>query len=348
MAKDIGVGIIGIGMGLTLAAINRDPDSRLEVRGLCATRPDRLEAAARKWGIGYVTTDYRELIARPDVDVVGVYSPDHLHFEHARAALEAGKHVVCTKPLVTRLEDAVELVRLVDHSGLKLLVGQTMRFDPQFATAKRMVEDGDLGEIAWAEAHYVHDLRHVLPRTPWRLTSPQDLMYGGASHPVDLLRWFFGSVRTVHALASKGRIMPDYPLPDNFLLNLEFEGGPIARVLGSYGVVHPPLPMMGLGLYGDRGSLQADFTDQRGGQVRYVLDKVETLPVATLAFEPEREGAYGHGQTVLRYLRHFEECLVAGKEPSPSVRDGARSVATCAAAWESVRTGKVAAVFDDF
>lgn len=348
MAKDIGIGVIGIGMGLTLAAINREPDSRMVVRGLCATRRDRLEAAAREWGIDFVTTDYRELIARPDVDVVGIYSPDHLHVEHALAALKAGKHVICTKPMVTRVEDAAELVRLVDRTGLKLLVGQTMRFDPQFATAKRMLDDGDLGTIAWAEAHYVHDLRHVLPLTPWRLTAPQDLMYGGVSHPVDLLRWFFGNVKTVHALGSKGHIMPNYPLMDNFLLNLQFESGLIARVLGSYGVVHPPMPMMGLGLYGDRGSLQADFTDQKGGQVRYVLDKVETRPVATMSFEPEREGAYGHGRTVLRYLRHFEECLLSDKEPSPGVRDGARSVATCAAAWESIKTGQVVSVFNDF
>jgi predicted dehydrogenase len=348
MAKDIGIGVIGIGMGLSLAAINHDPASRLEVRALCASRRERVEAAAREVGAGFATTDYRELIARPDVDVVGVYSPDHLHFEHARAALEAGKDVICTKPMVTRVEDAAALVRLVERSGRKLLVGQTMRFDPQFATAKRMVADGDLGEIAWAEAHYVHDLRHVLPHTPWRLTAPQDLMYGGVSHPIDLLSWFFGPVRTVHALASKGRIMPDYPLPDNFLLNLEFERGPIARVLGAYGVVHPPLPMMGLGLYGDRGSLWADFTDQRGGRVQYVLDKVETLPVATMTFEPEREGAYGHGQTVMRYLQHFEACLQSGGEPSPGVRDGARSVATCAAAWASIRTGKAVTVAADF
>jgi predicted dehydrogenase len=348
MTKSVGVGVIGIGMGLTLAAVNRDPQSRLEVRGLCATRRDRLEAAAREWGIGYVTTDYRALIARPDVDVVGVFSPDHLHYEHARAALEAGKHVICTKPMVTRLEDAAGLVGLVDRTGLKLLVGQTMRFDPQFATARRMVADGDLGEITFAEAHYVHDLRHVLPLTPWRLTAPQDLMFGGVSHPVDLLSWFFGPVRSVHALGRKGGTMPDYPLPDNFLLNLQFESGLIARALGAYGVVHPPLPMMGLGVYGDRGSLQADFTDQRGGSLRYVLDKVETLPVATMAFEPEREGAYGHGQTVLRYLQHFEDCLIHDRAPSPGVRDGAGSVATCAAAWESVTTGRVVPVRNDF
>lgn len=348
MAKDIGIGVIGIGMGLTLCPLNRDAKSRLEVRGLCATRPERLATAAGEWGIGYTTTDYREMIRRPDIDVIGVYSPDHLHTDHVLAALQAGKHVVCTKPMVTRVEDAAAIVRLVDRTGLKLLVGQTMRFDSQFVTARRLRDDGDLGDISMAEAHYVHDIRHVWELTPWRLQAPQDFMYGGVSHPVDLLRWFFGDVDEVHALGRKGHVTPEYPLMDNFLLNLKFKNGTIARVLGAYGVVHPPLSMMGLRLYGTKGSLSADFTDQQGGPVKLVLDKVPTHPVAVMDFPPELEGAYGHGPNVLRYMRHFEECLTEGKEPSPNALDGAKSIAVCSAAWESIHTGQVVKVRNEF
>ncbi len=87
--------------------------------------------------------------------MIGVYSPDHLHARHALAALEAGKHVICTKPMCTSVEDAEALVRKVDETGLTVLVGQTMRFDPEFAAAKRFFDDGELGEILFAEAHYV-------------------------------------------------------------------------------------------------------------------------------------------------------------------------------------------------
>jgi predicted dehydrogenase len=348
VAKDIGIGVIGIGMGLALCPLNRDPNARLEVRGLCATRPDRLAAAAREWGIGFTTTDYRELLRRPDIDAVGVYSPDHLHAEHVLAALRAGKHVVCTKPLVTRVEDAAAIVRLVDQTGLKLLVGQTMRFDSQFVAAHRLWADGDLGDIVFAEAHYVHDLRGIWELTPWRLQAPQDFMFGGVSHPVDLLRWFFGDVDAVHALGRRGNLTPEYPLIDNFLLNLTFKDGVIARVLGAYGVVHPPLPMMGLRLYGTKGSLSAEFTDQQGGPVKLVSDKVPQHPVAVMDFPPELEGAYGHGPNVLRYMRHFEECLTQNREPSPNARDGAKSIAVCAAAWESIRSGSVVQVRNEF
>jgi predicted dehydrogenase len=346
--KGIGIGVIGIGMGANLLPINQQPASRMEVRGLCSATPEKVERLARRWGIDFWTTDYRALIARDDIDVIAVFSPDHQHAEQASAALRAGKHVICTKPMCTSVEDAAALVRLVDETGLKFLVGQTMRFDPEFSGAKRLYDDGDLGEIIFAEAHYVHDARGFFPLTPWRLQAPQDLMFGGASHPIDLLRWFLGDVEEVHAYGRKGNLTPEYPYEDNYLINLKFKNGAVARVLAAYGLVEPPMPMMGLGLYGTKASLQADFTDQQAGHIKLVYDKIERRPTATLVFPPEIEGTLGHGAGVMRYLQHFEQCLARDETPSPSVRDGAKSVAVCAAAWESIRKGGVVKVRSEF
>jgi predicted dehydrogenase len=346
--KDIGIGVIGIGMGANVLSVNRNPLSRFEVKGVCSQTESKSKALAEAWNIPFWTGDYRKLIARDDIQVVGVYSPDHLHAEHAIAALQAGKHVICTKPMCTRLEDAVELVRLVNKTGLKFLMGQTMRFDREFSGAKRMLDDGDLGEIIFAEAHYVHDARTFFPLTPWRLRAPQDLMYGGACHPIDLLRWFLGEVEEVHAYARKGNLTPEYPFEDNYLINLKFKNGAIARVLAAYGLVEPPMPMMGLGLYGTKASLISDFTDKQVGHIKVVFDKLDGRPVAEMTFPPETEGTLGHGAGVMRYLQHFEECLNEDKTPSPSVHDGARSIAACAAAWESIRQGGVVKVQGDF
>lgn len=345
--KDIGIGVIGIGMGANLLFINRDPTSRLVVRAVCSPTEAKVRRLAETWDLPFWTTDYRRLLERPDIDVIGVYSPDHLHAEHAAAALEAGKHVICTKPMCTSVEDAARLVRLVDQTGLKFLVGQTMRFDPEFASAKRLYDDGDLGDIIFAEAHYVHDARTFFPLTPWRVTAPQDLLYGGASHPIDLLRWFLGDVEEVHAYGRKGNLTPEYPFEDNYLINLKFANGVVARVLGAYGLVHPPMPMMGLGLYGTKASLQADFTDQQAGHLKIVFDKLGAQP-AVMTFPPETEGTLGHGAGVMRYLKHFEACLVEGATPSPGVRDGAKSVAACSAAWQSIRQGGVVKVRNEF
>lgn len=346
--KDIGVGVIGIGMGATLLLLNQDPASRFEVRALCSPSAEKVRWKAEAAHIAAWTTDYRELIARDDIQVVGVFSPDHLHAEHAAAALRAGKHVVCTKPMVTRVEDAVELVQLVEQTKLKFIVGQTMRFDRQFVAAKRLFDDGDLGEIIFAEAHYVHDARTFFPKSPWRMNSPQDLMYGGASHPIDLLRWFLGDVEEVHAYGRKGNLIPEYPYEDNYLIQLKFRSGAIARVLAAYGVVEPPMPMMGLSLYGSRGSLTADFSDQQTGGLRLSLDKLAGCPPAVMKFDAETTGTLGHGAGVMRYMQQFQHALEQDTTPSPSVHEGAKTIAVCAAAWESIRQGGVVKVRADF
>jgi predicted dehydrogenase len=156
-------------------------------------------------------------------------------------------------------------------------------------------------------------------------------------------------VDSVHGVAVKGNMTKEYPFEDNFFLNMRFKSGVIGRVSGLYGIVHPPTPMMQFGIYGTKGSLQAEFTDNEPGQVRVVLDKLPAHKPMVSLFEAERDpSVYGHGATVKRYMRHFQECLDKDREPSPGVVDGAKSVAVGVAAWESIRKGKVAKAFNDF
>jgi len=348
----IRLGVIGMGpsnMASTLALLQDVPDLRFRLRAVCTRRPEVLEECQRKFDVPFATTNAQELASHPDVDVVCIFSPDHLHAEHSAAALKNGKHVVCTKPMVTRLEDARRLVKSVREKGVKFLVGQTMRFDRQFLLAKQLLDKGELGELVAIESYYVHDMRPVYQLTPWRLHAPQDLMFGGCVHCLDVLRAFGGEIQSVHALARKGNLKPEYPLPDNFFLNLEFASGVIGRVSGLYGIVHPPLPMMQFGIYGTQGSLQAEFTDNEPGEIRVVLDKTAGHRSAVIPFEPERDrSAYGHGATVLRYMRHFQECLDHDRQPSPGVEDGAKSVAVGVAAWESIRSGQAIGVCNEF
>ncbi|RIK43095.1 MAG: hypothetical protein DCC55_06830 [Chloroflexi bacterium] len=324
--KNIGVGVIGLGMGKNMLAVNQDGDSRLVVRGLCDTDAARLRQTQREHDVAFATTDYRELVERPEIQVVGIYSPDHLHMVHIEAAARAGKHIICTKPMVVSPDEAARTVQLVREHGIKFMVGQTCRFTPAFVAAKKLYDDGDLGRPLFAEAHYVHDMRPVLDRTPWRHEQTQDLLYGGACHPIDLLRWFFGDVDEIFVYASHSGIDLRYPKQDNFLINLKFANGVIARVLAVFGLVEPPLPMLGLGIYGDKGSIVND---------QLVLDKVPGQPVMKLTFGKES----GHGREVWRYMRHFEQCLLEDRQPLINELEGAQVIATAAACWESIHTG---------
>ena len=348
----IRLGIIGMGlnnMASTLALLKNEPDLCYRISAICTVPQETVDQCMTAFDVSFGTTDYRELVGRDDVDVVCVYSPDHLHAEHCIAALEAGKHVICTKPMVTDLEDARKLVSLTRKKNVKFLVGQTMRFDNQFKAAKKMFDDGDLGDLIALESFYLHDMRPVFDATPWRLTIPQDFMFGGCVHSIDVIRAFGGDIETVHAFGNKGGLTKKYPMQDNFFINVKFKSGVIGRVSGLYGIVHPPTPMMQFGIYARKGSLQAEFTDNEPGEIRVVLDNDPDKRPQITGFEPERDlSAYGHGATVVRYMRHFQDCLDNDTEPSPSVLDGAKSVAAGVAAWESIKTGQVVKVFDKF
>lgn len=355
--KDIGIGVAGTGLGAALLEINRREDSRLQVRAIY--EPDRQRQhqryqvgksaaeLAQDFGVRRVTDDYAALLADPAIDIVAVFSPCPLHFEQVRAALRAGKHVIVTKPMAVSLDEARRLVELVDQTGLKLLVAQSMRWNSMFQAIHELCVGGKLGDIQLAEAYYMHDLRSVLDVSPWRYQMPQDYMYGGVCHPVDLLRWMLGEVDEVFCYGTHGVLDPRYPAdkPNDFLINLKYRSGVIARVMGAFDLVHPPALWsrsfhgVGIGLYGTKASL---FNDRVVYEYRGKGEPREE-PVEPLG------GHYDHAGEIIGFLRHFEQCLVNDEEPLVGVSDGAQIVAICHACWESIATGlpvKVTREFD--
>ena len=125
--KSYKVGVIGTGMGSTVLEVNKFSDIRLEVIGICSKSINRAESYKSLFDLKYAFDDYKRLLEVDEIDIIAVFSPDHLHAEHCLAALNAGKHIICTKPLVNSLGDAKEIVRLVKEKDLKFLTGQAMR-----------------------------------------------------------------------------------------------------------------------------------------------------------------------------------------------------------------------------
>ena len=339
MDKTIGIGVIGVGMGADLLYLNEDATSRFAVRGICAVTASKVERIAKENDVPFWTTDYRRLIGREDIQVIAVFSPDHLHARQCIDALNADKHVVVTKPMVTSLEDAVEITRIAERKNLKFLVGETCRWYTSFLAVRKFYDDGDLGSLIFAEGHYVHEIKDFFQQTTWRLTAPQDFMYGGVCHPLDSLVWFLGDVDEVHCYANRGNLSA-YPIEDNFLLNVKFRNGIMARVLGAYGVIQPPMPMMGLTLYGSQASATATFEDFLPSQVRVVFDKLDRNEPAIIDYPADLKGAYGQGDAVRRYMQHFEDCIVNDKTPLEDGREGTKTIAALSAAWDSARTGR--------
>jgi predicted dehydrogenase len=342
----IGLGVVGAG-NIAVACLRAAgaAESAFRVRALCALEAGALERTARRFDVPWTTRVFDELLARPDVDAVAIYSPDDLHFPMIRDALLAGKDVLVTKPMVVSSDEAAQVLALERRTGRTVLVGETSRYDARAVAARRLVADGDLGRLIWGSTHYVHDMRPVFDRTPWRYQEPgaKDFPIGSMCHPIALITMFFGDVAEVSAFGINGGMDARYPAEreDTYLVNLRFRSGAIGRVLGAYGLVHPPLPMESLSLFGTKGSL-VDY--------ELVLDRLPGHPVVTLDYRTE--GGYdGHGGQIRRYLEEFARCIREGAAGAPSSSpaiDGAKTVAVGEAIKESVRSNRPVAPRTEF
>src|SRR5207245_7588181 len=113
----------------------------------CCLREHQLERVRHDCPDLFYTTSYDDMLARPDVDIVAIYTPDEYHGEHIVKAFEAGKHVICTKPLVNSFEGARRILDASRRTGGKLLVGQSTRFFESFQRQRRDFERGDFGTL---------------------------------------------------------------------------------------------------------------------------------------------------------------------------------------------------------
>ena len=331
------IGVVGLGHGETLIGANSS-NLPLEVSSLCDINEDLVESTMAKHGIAKGTSNYEEFVSDPDIDIVGIYTPGPLHCNQIIQALDNGKHVMVTKSMVYTLEEAEKVIKAVEKSGKVLLVTQTMRGRFDFMEAKRACKSGAIGELFMAEAHYVHDLRPVYARSPWRVDMPQDLLLGGACHPIDLLRWFMGDIDEVHCYGLKSGISKDYPKEDTFVINTKFVGGKIGRIANYLGVIHPDgVPMNSLSVYGTKGTIIDN---------KLTLDGDECLPSMskTTLFPP----GSGHFGEMLVMLQHMADCVIEGVKPWVGAKEGARVVSTALSCWESMKINNSVKVRNEF
>ncbi|MHB0858216.1 MAG: Gfo/Idh/MocA family protein [Anaerolineae bacterium] len=327
------VAVVGLGIGRRhIRSFQALPE--VEVAAIGGRQREAVAGAMAKFGIPTGYTAYEDLLAHKDVDAVVLCTPDRLHAAQCLAALEAGKHVLCEKPLATTPEDAQRIVQRARETGLCLMVGHNYRFEAPFAHLKARLAQGAVGEPFYAESRYVQDLYDMAsqPADSWRLADPQDFVLGGAIHNVDLLRWTLGEVEEVHAYAT-GR-MPFYPLPDSYVINLRFAGDRIGRVLLLLGARLRERFRVDLQVYGTEGGLQADM------QRRQVVENLAWGGDAAVTVElPE-------GDSFALEAAEFVAAIRAGRQPAVTGEDGARAVAICAAAVRSAREGRPVAVED--
>jgi predicted dehydrogenase len=171
--SEIGIGLIGTGfMGKTHALAYRAakavlgdvPAARLEI--LCDTPADKARQMADQFGFGRATADWREVVADPAVDLVSITTPNRMHREMVLAALAAGKHVHCEKPMGLTLDEATEMEAAARQAGVKTIVGYNYIRNPAFLHARKLIAEGAIGRIVHFRGVVDEDYQ-ADPDLPW-------------------------------------------------------------------------------------------------------------------------------------------------------------------------------------
>ena len=214
--KPLNIGMVGYGfMGRThsngYAQANHffDLEYKPVLKAVCARNKDKAQAFADQWGYESIETDWRELIKRDDIDAIDVCTPNNLHKEISIAAAEAGKMVLCEKPIAMDVAEGEEMCAAVEKAGVPNMVWYNYRRVPAVTLAKQLIDEGRLGRIFHYRANFLQDwtIAEDVPQggaATWRLDA--DAAGSGVTgdllaHCIDTAIWLNGGISDVSAVA---------------------------------------------------------------------------------------------------------------------------------------------------
>jgi predicted dehydrogenase len=349
------LGILGLGEGRSTMSAALQSE-KYELKMVCDRNIEMCKQRAEEFNFHSYTTNYQDLLNDAEIDVIAIYTPDHLHAEHVKQALLANKHVICTKPFIDDLSKAQELLEVAEKTGKKVFVGQSSRF---FEPAKRQRKDyeaGLIGELITIEGEYSADHRWFLKK-PWALEKSFKWLYGGLSHPVDFIRWYLPNIAEVmgYGMISNNGSAAGLKNEDTMHFIFKATDGRIARVSGAYtGPTQPAQRDSGMStvLRGTEGASQADYHE-----LRYALtdktgeEKIIYWGDKTMKHYFRFEGQSHHAGEYQNYLEYFADCLESGETAYPDIKEGIGTIALLQAMDKSLQTGmpiKVADILSEF
>jgi predicted dehydrogenase len=241
--EPIQVGVIGTGFGASLHLSALRENLEFQVVAICSRRPERARAAAIDHGIPAHLSDYRALVRDPAIDAIIVAAPPHLHHAMAIAALEAGKHVLCEKPMARTLAEARDMLRIAERVGTVAMVNHQLRFLPVRRRLQELIGEGYIGEPHAATVVVHRSSLNDPHERPWGWLMEQEKAGGmlGATgaHYLDALRWWCGEVKAVAGAVSTmvrqrrladSSAMAKVDADDNFAVILRFNNGALGTV----------------------------------------------------------------------------------------------------------------------
>jgi len=317
--KTLNIGVIGLGtIGQkhcqALAQIER-----VKIVALADVNESVLSKTAEDFG-GTPYQDFNELLRHPGLDAVVVATPDHLHREPCFAAAETGKHILVEKPIATTIKDANAIIEAANIAGVKLMVGFSLRFNLHYLQAKRIVEQGKLGDVISIFARRLNIITQA-DRIKGRCGV---LMFLGI-HDFDALRWIVGSEPESIYCEESTSVPKKHPHENETFSIICFENG--VRACAHIGW-NLPLQHLGgrdfkLDIIGSKGSL---YLDQMRQGIEIYSETFSKFPSVSSGLVDED--------------RSFVDCVLDDLPAPATGKDGIIALRMVVAALESIKTHK--------
>jgi predicted dehydrogenase len=338
--RPVGVGLIGSQFIASIHAEALRACSQADIRAVASPTAGNARAFAQRHGIPKYFSDYRELLALPEVDMVVVGVPNDLHCSIALDAASAGKHVVMEKPLCLNLAEADQMIEACRRANVKLMYAEELCFAPKYVRLKALLDEGALGRPTLLKQSEKHDGPHAAHF--WDVTrSGGGVTMDMGCHAIEFFRWMLGRppVRSVYAhmstLVHADRTLGD----DNSILVLEFADGTTAVAEESW------TKLGGMDdraeVHGSKGVAYADLL--HGSAIRayssggygYAVEKAGS----TVGWSfPMHEEAWNYGFHA--EMAHFVDCVQNDRKPLVTGEDGRAVLEVIFAAYESAGTGR--------
>jgi len=329
--KVLGVGIIGLGAIAQRSHIPNFQEARgAKVIAVCDVNKQKAELVAHAWGIKKWYTDYRELLNDEEVDVVSICTPHYLHEPMTIAACEAGKHVLCEKPLATTVEAGKKMIEAARRNNVKLGVAQFKKFLPAYEIAKDIIEENIIGSPLMFRSKLSHEGPESWSPVTGEWFFERDkagigvLTDLGIKH-ISLLRWLFNA--EVEWVMGKLANLEKKPEIEDYAVAIMGFENKVVGVLEASWCTRPGFK--GTEIVGTRGTLFVDYPNTKL-EVR-LGSKVN----AVITPEVPQESRKGNP------FQRFIDCILFDKEPDVTAEDELRSLEVAFAIAKSSETGQL-------
>jgi len=334
--NQIRFGVIGAGMqgASHLRQISRHP--QVDLRAVCDINEELLASAAGTYNIPHQFTEYGELFERDDIDAVVIVLPDHHHRDAAVRALVAGKHVLLEKPMATNLDDAVAIEAAARDSDRCFMLNLSNRWMYPFSEGKRIIDSGAYGEVRHVFARMTNRIDLPTKMLPWLKNSHPAHWIG--IHRLDIARWWIGrEVIRVRGVERYGVLKEQgYDAPDFYQATLEFDGGAVMNLEGSWilPLTFPSLVDSRFYALCEKGVIDIDRM-----RSELMTAGPDTWTLNTPAAGPVNDQEAGH---VNAAAYHFVDCILEKKSPLIDAGDGlALTRILCAIVESCKEDGKI-------